>query len=97
MKRLDALIKENRANSVFIAADKPETYKEFLQTYGDRVTYLKRDLYDRSSEQLIYALADALLLGKAPLLLGSSWSSFSEIAMRMSNNKITVEMSGKDF
>lgn len=97
MKRLDALIKENRANSVFIAADKPETYKEFLQAYGDRVTYLKRDLYDRSSEQLIYALADALLLGKAPLLLGSSWSSFSEIAMRMSNNKITVEMSGKDF
>lgn len=97
MKRLDALIKENRANSVFIAADKPETYEEFLQTYGDRVTYLKRELYDRSSEQLIYALADALLLGKAPLLLGSSWSSFSEIAMRMSNNKMTVEMSGKDF
>ena len=80
-----------------MAADKPETYDAFTETYGDRVAYLPRPVYDRSAEQLRYALADALLLGSAPLLLGSSWSSFSELAMRLSPHKAEIEMSGKDF
>jgi hypothetical protein len=54
-------------------------------------------VYDRSEEQIKYALADALLLSKAQKLLGSTWSSFSELAMRMSNTFSTIEMSGRDF
>jgi hypothetical protein len=97
MKRIDALLAEGRADRVFLAADKPETYEEFQAVFGDRVAYLPRELYDRSAEQLRYALADALLLGSAPLLLGSTWSSFSELAMRLSPRKMAIEMSGKDF
>lgn len=97
MTRLDALIAEGRANRVFLAADAPETYAAFAETYGDRIACLPRALYDRSAEQLRYALADALLLGSAPRLLGSTWSSFSELAMRLSPQKMEIEMSGKDF
>ncbi len=97
MKRIDALIDEGRAERIFLAADLPETYDRFVEVYGSRVTYLPRPVYDRSSEQLIYALADALLLGRAELLLGSTWSSFSELAMRLSPQNLKVEMSGKDF
>lgn len=97
MKRIDQLISEGRADRIFLATDLPETYQEFVDTYGDRIAYLNRDVYNRSAEQLTYALADVLLLGKAPLMLGSTWSSFSELAMRMSPQKMTVEMSGKDF
>jgi len=39
----------------------------------------------------------ALHLGCEPLLLGSTWSSFSELAQRMSKQRMTIEMSGKDF
>ncbi len=97
IKRLDALIAEGKADRIFLAADKPETYDVFVRTFGDKVALLPRELYDRSAEQLQYALADALLLGTSPLLLGSSWSSFSELAMRLSPHKMTIEMSGKDF
>lgn len=95
--RLDSLISEGRADRIFLAADKPETYAEFKACFGDRVAMLEREVYDRSAEQLRYALADVLLLASSPLLLGSSWSSFSELAMRLSPKKMTLELSGKDF
>lgn len=97
INRLDTLISEGSADRIFLAADKPETYAEFKACFGDRVAVLERQVYDRSAEQLRYALADALLLANSPLLLGSSWSSFSELAMRLSPQKMELEMSGKDF
>ena len=97
LKRIDALITEGRAERIFLAADLPETYAEFQHHYGDRLAWLPRNLYDRSAEQLHYALADAILLSRSPLLLGSTWSSFSELAMRLAPEKIVIEMSGKDF
>ncbi|RBI84727.1 hypothetical protein DRV85_12320 [Rhodosalinus halophilus] len=96
-KRIDALIEEGTADTVFVAADLPETYDEFLKRYGDRIAWLPRELYDRSSDQLQYALADALLLGRARLMLGSTWSSFSELATRLAPGVLNREMSGKDF
>jgi len=97
MKRIDALIAEGRADTIFLAADLPATYAEFQDRYGDRLAWLPRSLYDRSAEQLHYALADAILLSHASRLLGSTWSSFSELAMRMAKGKIEIEMSGRDF
>ena len=97
IKRLNRLIAEGQADRIFVAADAPETYDAFTQTFGERVAYLPRKLYDRSAAQLLYASADAYLLGSAPLLLGSTWSSFSELAMRMSDKDMTCEMSGRDF
>lgn len=97
MARIDALVAEGAADTVFLAADRPETYAEFEARYGDRVARLPRAVYDRSAEQLRYALADAILLGRAPRLLGSTWSSFSELAMRLAPQKMALEMSGKDF
>ncbi|MEO9874429.1 MAG: glycosyltransferase [Anderseniella sp.] len=95
--RIDQLADEGRAERIFLAADKAEAYDEFRRRYGNRVACLPRKLYDRSTEQLIYALADALLLGRAPLLLGSNWSSFTELAQRLSDQKMHVETSGRDF
>jgi hypothetical protein len=97
LKRIDTLIAQGQADRIFLAADTPEAYAEFEAAYGDRVASLPRALYDRSAAQLQYALADALLLGTAPLLLGSTWSSFSEMAMRVSSREMKIEMSGTDF
>lgn len=97
MKRLDQLTVEGRAEQIFVAADRPETYDAFTARYGPRVAFLPRSAYDRSAEQLRYAMADAILLSRAPLMLGSTWSSFSELAMRLAPGGIKVEMSGKDF
>ena len=82
---------------MFIAADMPETYEVFQQRYGDRVAFLTRTVNDRSAEQLKYAYADATLLSRAPRMLGSTWSSFSELAQRLAHPPMKVEMSGTDF
>lgn len=97
LRRLDALVAEGGARTIFLAADLPETYEVFQAQYGDRLAWLPRTLYDRSAAQLQHALADAILLSRAPRLLGSTWSSFSELAQRLAPEKQVVEMSGTDF
>jgi hypothetical protein len=97
LRRLDELISKQPETQIFLATDLPENYEVFQQCYGERLRYLRRNLYDRSREQLVYALADALLLSRCSRLLGSTWSSFSELAMRISTTLEAVEMSGKDF
>ncbi len=97
LRRIDTLITEGRAERIFLAADMPQTYAEFQHHYGDRLAWLPRSLYDRSTEQLHYAMADAILLSRSPLLLGSGWSSFSELAMRLAPKALAIELSGKDF
>jgi hypothetical protein len=95
IKRLDRSDVIN--NKIFLATDRKENYEYVLNNYGDRVSYLKRDIFDRSREQIIYALADAILLSKCNRLIGSGWSSFTELALRLSKNYTNIEQSGIDF
>lgn len=97
IRRIDMLVAEGSAEHIFLAADCPEVYKEFQDYYGDRLALLQRSIYDRSARQLQYALADAILLSKSSLLLGSSWSSFTELALRLAAKPIASELSGVDF
>ena len=97
MARIDALVADGLAGTLFLAADLPEIYEAFRARYGARLAFLPRDLYDRSSEQQRHALADMLLLGRAERFLGSTWSSFSDMARRLAPAPMTVEMSGQDF
>ncbi|HFQ14844.1 MAG TPA: hypothetical protein ENK41_00695 [Rhodobacteraceae bacterium] len=96
-RRIDQLTDGAGIDRLFVAADSQATYDAFLDRYGDRVAWLRRDVYDRSARQLKYALADIYLLGHTRRMLGSSWSSFSDIARRLSPNKLATELSGKDF
>lgn len=95
--RIDALIAAGQAETLFLAADLPETYDLFARQYGQRLAVLPRRMFDRSARQLRYALADTILLGHATRFLGSSWSSMSDLARRLSRDIRLVEMSGRDF
>lgn len=97
MVRIDQLIAAQPSLKVFVAADTSETYQVFHERYGERVSNLMRNTYDRSAQQLRYALADAILLSQCSYMLGSTWSSFSELAQRLSVTIRKTEMSGVDF
>jgi glycosyltransferase involved in cell wall biosynthesis len=97
MSKIDALLKEDDARKIFLATDLAENYDIFRKVYGERLLYLERQSFDRSKEQIAFALADAILLSRSSHFLGSTWSSFSELALRMSSSIAVVEMSGKDF
>ena len=97
INHIDAIIETDPSTKLFLATDMQSTYDAFESCYGERLTYLKRDVYDRSREQIIYAMADAILLSRCKRFVGSTWSSFSEIAMRLTNGYSSIEMSGEDF
>jgi hypothetical protein len=95
--RLRPLLSANPGAQAFVAADTPASYAAFAAAFGERVTWLDRGLYDRSATQAQYALADVLLLARARHFLGSPWSSFSELALRLSTTIETREKAGVDF
>ena len=97
IKHIDKIFAQEPELTLFLATDLPENYQAFKEYYGDKLRFLKREVYDRSKEQIKYGLADAILLSQSQRLLGSTWSSFSELAMRMSDTFSSIEMSGKDF
>ncbi len=95
MKKMDSILKENPDQKFFLCTDRKENYEVFLKNYGDKITYVERDVYDRSKEQIQYALIDMVLLSKTKFILGSSWSTFTETAVRLGRKKAL--MSGVDF
>lgn len=97
IRRLDRMVAEEPELQIFLATDLPENYLVFQQVFADRLLWLPRQRYDRSTEQIVSALADAILLSRCSLFLGSTWSSFSELAIRLSATYSRIEMSGKDF
>lgn len=97
IERLDTLVAAGQADTIFVAADLPETYEALTDRYGARLRYLRRDLYDRSPRQVQYALADLLLLTAAPRYLASTWSAFSDLARLLGRSGRIIEQSGRDF
>jgi hypothetical protein len=97
LDRLEALEAEGRAGRIFAAADLAATYEALSERFGARVHRLERDLYDRSPRQMQYALADLILLTRAPLFLASTGSSFSDMAQRLARPGRKQERSGTDF
>ncbi|WP_412552920.1 hypothetical protein [Shimia sp. MIT1388] len=97
MARIDQLLEEGAAETIFLAADSAQTYATFHEKYGDRMAWLKRDLFDRSERQMQYALADLILLTSADRFLASTYSSFSDIAQRLAPWGRPCEKSGIDF
>ena len=68
-------------NAIFyISSDLKINYDKLLIIYGEnKIKYIKRDLYDRTREQINYAIADIILLSKCKKFYGSFWSSFTEM------------------
>lgn len=95
--RLDALIAEGQGDTIFLAADLPETYAALADRYGARLRYLPRGRYDRSARQVQYAMADLILLTAAPHFLASTWSAFSDLARVLGRRGRRIEQSGQDF
>ena len=95
--RLEQLIAAGQADSVFLASDTPAVHDTFAARYGNRITGQPRSASDRSTPAIVHALADAILLSRAPRLLGSTYSSFTELANRLATQPIAVELCGRDF
>ena len=92
---IDRRLSEDPSLQFFLATDREETYDAFRQRYGEKIAYARRQVFDRSIEQQRFALIDMVLLSRTRYILGSNWSSFTEIAHRLGNTPVFY--SGVDF
>jgi hypothetical protein len=72
------------AATFFLSSDSPETFDLLAAEFGDRVFQREKRSFDRGDPAAIQdALIDLLCLGGCRKLLGSYWSSFSDVAWRL--------------
>ena len=93
---MDSQLKRNPMLTFFLAADDVAILTDAKKIYGDRVIFIHRSCDDRGPDCLQYALADIICLSRTSYILGSFWSSFTEVAKRMSPHG-KVYLSGLSF
>lgn len=85
---IDKEITKNTGVKFYLATDSKEDERELLSKYGDRILINKNKELSRNSKAgIIDALVDLLCLSYSSKLLGSYWSSFSEVAALMNGKK----------
>lgn len=83
-----AMLNNGTVTRFFVSSDSISVCKRMAAVFGSNVTFIERgECDDRSAKCLEYALADLVLLSKTKPLLGSTWSSFTEAAMRLGGPK----------
>jgi hypothetical protein len=75
-------------NAVFyIATDLELNYQKLINIYGyDKIKFTKRNNFDRSLDQLYYAIVDIYILSNCKKFYGSYWSSFTELVTYFQKN-----------
>jgi hypothetical protein len=95
IKEMDQIIKNHPETVFFLCCDNEETYTELLKLNQYKIIHTEKHVYDRSVNQVKTAIIDLILLSKTKYMLGSNWSSFTEIAHRLSGKPL--KMAGVDF
>lgn len=95
VEKMRQKIRTRKDATFFVAADDTAIMQTLKDYFPGRVDTIKRDCDDRDVSCVVYAMADLLCLAKTRRIYGSNWSSFSEVAGRLSNRRLYL--SGRDF
>ena len=87
-----AMLDRDASLKFFVASDSADTFAEMSRHFPERTLFEQHrsDSFDRSVEQVQSAIADVVLVGKCRVLLGSQWSSFSELCRRWSDLELRL-------
>jgi hypothetical protein len=84
LRRTEGEIARNRHVRFFLATDDPASERALVESYGSRVfSYAKRELSRSSPIGIEDALVDLIGLSRCRYIVGSYWSSFSEVASQI--------------
>jgi hypothetical protein len=88
--KMREILANDPSTEFFLCADNEFIYEEIKNSFGQAVSFQPRSTYDRSKEQIRSAVIDVYLLAATKSLLGSNWSTFTEIAQRMGGQKVSL-------
>lgn len=86
---------ENGKTNFYVATDTRQLFSVIETQFMHRTFYTERACDDRSADCVKYALIDMYAVAKTRKILGSNWSSFTEIVQRLSGK--TALLAGQDF
>lgn len=95
VQKINQKLRLRKNATFFVASDDRAGIKKLKELYPGRIDSIDRDCDDREASCVMYAMADLLCLARTRRLYGSNWSSFSEVAGRLTNRRLYL--SGKDF
>ena len=89
----------------YLAADSQEAYEGLTKRFGEAVLFTRRDCAAercdfRDCDSMVYSLVDMMNLARTKLILGSGWSSYSEVAAYIGGAQgqpVPILMAGRDF
>lgn len=91
---MKALLKNGTVDKFFVATDAVDVLGTMEGLFPEgKILFITRDCDDRGGRCEQFAMADLLVLSRTKVLLGSTWSSFTEAAMRLGGPKAL--MAGK--
>lgn len=91
MARMRSLLDEDPSSRFFLSTDSPATERKLAQACGDKiVSYKKRSRARDDKIGIQDGYIDLRLLGETRRVLGSYWSSFSEMACQFNNIPLEV-------
>lgn len=89
------LFEEDVDAKFYIATDTNQLISEFEKKFPNKVLYVPRNCDGRDAECVTFAMMDVYALSRTKRLLGSNWSSYTEMAERLGGLK--AELAGQDF
>lgn len=96
IRAIDEKLKENPKTKFYFTSDSEKTYTELLEKYPDNMYCIRRECFDRTTEQVVIGFAEILIMSKCPVGLLSNWSSYTESIVRYNNN-MKKYLAGVDF
>ncbi|KAI0564065.1 Galactosyltransferase [Gracilaria domingensis] len=89
------LQEEDKDAKFYVATDTFEILAIMSERFPGKILRTERKCDDRDSECVKYAVVDMYALSKTKKLLGSNWSSYTEMAERLGGLK--ARLAGQDF
>lgn len=87
---IDKIIEKNPMQKFYLCADNESVYQEIENKKYSNIYFTKREKYDRSVEQIKSAAVDMYLLSRTKYMLGSNWSSYTEVAHRLAGKELKL-------
>lgn len=95
MMEMQRMMSENALTRFYVATDTVEVMPKLEAQFPGKIISTRRDCDGRDGRCARFALVDILCLAKTKQLLGSNWSSFTEVASRFGG--LTPRLAGEDF
>ena len=88
---MERMVHDDPQTGFFLATDDPQEEKRFLDAFPGRVISHRKRSYHRSEPAAIQdALIDLYVLSKCKKIIGSYWSSFSDVASALGGAELIL-------